>query len=105
MNEVCKSCKHSARCLPNEEYIAELFQTLARKTDFDFFDGREDLETQMQALRQRFFAEMPEGCPFLTPERRKLTEIHWQIINDELRVKLVWPKLMMGKISIGAKRV
>ena len=105
MNAVCQTCKHSARCVPNqEEYMPVLFQTIARQTEFNF-DSQEALEAQMQELRQRFLEALPEGCEFKTPERRKMIEVHWQIINDELQVKLLWPKFMMGSFSIGSKRV
>ena len=112
MNAACKSCKHSARCVPNaEEYPPQLFHDIASREPFDL-TGITDktlsdvIQEFAHKLRNKFLSALPEGCPFVTPERRKLTEVHWEFVGDELHMKLIYPRYMLGGgYSIGTRWV
>lgn len=112
MNAACKSCKHSARCVPNaEEYLPQLFHDIAAREPLDLTGLTDktlpDIMNQFaHKLRNKFLDALPDTCPFKTPERRKLTEVHWEFVNDELKMKLIYPRYMLGGgYSIGTRRV
>jgi hypothetical protein len=110
MNAACKSCKHSARCVPDpNEYIPILFQHIARPTPFVMGEDDRSLaqicDDHAKLLRASFMEALPDGCPQMTPARRKLTEVHWECVNDTLTMNLVWPRFTLGEMSMGRRRV
>ena len=113
MKKVCKTCKHSARCLTHgDEYVPVLFQEIARSTPWSLPKPGDVAMLRLEAdkfaakLRKRLVDSFPDACPFMAPARRDLTEVHWEVIGDDFRMRLIWPKMTLGGgISIGSSRV
>jgi hypothetical protein len=113
MNRACTTCKHSARCLTQgDDYIPVLFQEIARSTPWDPLRPGDVAVLLLEAdkfaakLRKLLVDALPDNCPLMTPERRKHTEVHWEVVGDEFRMRLMWPKVRFGGgISIWSLRV
>lgn len=101
----CKTCKHSARCLPNQATFPQLLFIDVCKRTLCLCSNI----ARAKEYRKALLKELPESCPLLLLPSgvKRYVQVHCKSLTpDTVEYVLIWPKPeMLGAFSIGSHQV